>query len=65
MTITIGTILTGRYFTGNIEVTGIYETDNELKVKLTKDNSVWLETWNLEHTISGLNQGEYRILCRQ
>lgn len=64
MLLTIGMKLTGTHFTGIIEVKSISETDNELKVALTKDNSRWLESWNLAHTLIGIDQGEYRILCR-
>jgi hypothetical protein len=55
-----------KQFTGNIHCfqgivtpTKIDEENNILFVDLEKDGSTWSEEWNLEHTIWGLESGEY------
>ncbi len=64
----IGTIFTGKHFKGRVEVLGIDEANNILRVSLTKPNisngkttsfSNWNEDWNLKHTKVGFEQGEY------
>ena len=66
----IGMIFTGTYFTGRIEVLGIDEANNKLRVALTKplregekDSgfSNWNEDWDLQHTKWGFDRGEYFI----
>ena len=55
--IEVGKVFTGKWFTGKIEVTAI--EGNDLLVDLTKDNSTWKETLNLEHTKHGFERGDY------
>lgn len=61
-------IFTGIYFTGRVEVLGIDEANNKLRVSLTKpiregekDSgfSQWNEDWSLQHTIWGFDTGDY------
>jgi hypothetical protein len=40
-------------------VNEIDEGNNELKVTVVNENYSHPETWNMAHTISGLNDGEY------
>lgn len=60
-----GTEFTGRWFTGKILVQEVLEDSNELKVRLqakrsaTEDDYWWFETWNLQHTRWGFNNGDY------
>lgn len=64
----IPTLFTGKYFTGRVKVLNIREDKNELDVHLTKPFSDmnphgtyydWHETWNLQHTIWGFENGDY------
>ena len=61
MVIQKGAIFTGKWFTGKIEVTKI--EGNNLFVSLQKKHethiSNWNEIWNLEHTESGFDRGDY------
>ena len=66
----IGMIFTGTYFTGRVEVLGIDEANNKLRVALTKplregekDSgfSNWNEDWDFQHTKLGFDKGEYFI----
>ncbi|MOA44316.1 hypothetical protein D3C78_1665780 [compost metagenome] len=54
-----GEIFTGKHFKGNIRVIEVNEESNELKVELNKEGSYWLEIWNLAHTRTGIDNGEY------
>lgn len=53
----LGMEFTGKYFTGNVEVTKI--KDNDLFVDLEKDGSNWTETWNLQHVVWGFDREDY------
>lgn len=65
MTIEKDLIFTGKWFTGKVLVQEVLEDSNELKVRLqsevdsTDDDYWWFETWNLQHTKWGFNQGDY------
>ena len=60
--ITEGLIFTAKHFDGIIEVEEIDEHNNILNVKLSKNGSFWREEFNLEHTKTGFENGEYKTL---
>lgn len=61
MNLEVGSIFTGKWFTGKVEVTKIEE--NDLHVSLQKKQetftSNWNEVWNYEHTKIGFRRGDY------
>lgn len=61
MNLEVGSVFTGRWFTGRVEVTKIEE--NALHVSLQQKHetyiSNWNEVWNLDHTKIGFNRGDY------
>lgn len=57
MKIEVGSVFTGKWFTGKVEVFDIQ--GNDLHVHLEKGNSKWCEVWNLEHTKAGFERGDY------
>lgn len=67
MELKVGMTFTGseQCFTGRVEVLEIDEPNNRLRVSLTKKNdtftSNWNEDWNLQHTIWGLERGDYFV----
>lgn len=67
MELKVGMTFTGseQCFTGRVEVLEIDEPNNRLRVSLTKKNdtftSNWNEDWNLQHTIWGLECGDYFV----
>ena len=56
-----GDVFSGKYFQGRIEVESVSEETNELFVdlRLNEKNMNWTETWNLQHTLWGLECGDY------
>ena len=67
-----GTIVTGKWFTGKVEVIEVKEASNKLEVKLqhnvedTEEDYHWFETWNLSHTRVGFGNKDYfNILLTQ
>lgn len=57
-----GSIFTGKWFTGMIEVISINHSENELHVLLTSSDNKsyqWKETWDLELTEIGFKYGDY------
>ena len=52
---------TGTQFKGNVLVNKISRRKKELEVTCTLDGSTWDETWNLEHTMNGFEDGTYHI----
>ena len=65
-----GTVFGGKYFKGKVKVLSVDNDNNILSVELTlplncKDESgnerfsIWCENWNLEHTIWGIEGGDY------
>ena len=58
--IKIGDTIISKYFKGRTKVVSINETTNELSVSITNiDNYCWDEIWDLQHTIWGLESGDY------
>lgn len=64
--IKVGVVLTGIYFPHCICIKEINDEKNELYVNLIANNdgklSYWSETWNYQHTLTGIQQGEYTIV---
>lgn len=61
-----GLKFTSKWFKGIVEIDHINEEDNDLEVYITPPNpkgQKWFEHWNLQHTIWGFEQGDYRLLA--
>ncbi len=55
-----GFLFTGKWFTGLVEVLSTNKNDLEVKLRSQiNSGSYWYETWNLEHTKVGFQQGDY------
>jgi hypothetical protein len=63
MDLSKGLLFTGRWFKGTVKVVEVKEATNELKVECKSPglNSWWDETWNLQHTYWGFENGDYFI----
>jgi len=61
MKIEKGLIFTGRWFKGRVEVLGVDELNNQLKVYLNNQGSdyAWEETWDLQVVKWGFENGDY------
>lgn len=61
MELQIGQKFTSKWFEGIVEIMKIDEKENELYVYiLSYKNNSWTETWNLNHTIWGFQNGDYK-----
>ncbi|QXN68053.1 hypothetical protein [Microcystis phage Mae-Yong924-2] len=63
MKLEIGMKLRSKWFEGITEILAINETENTLDVEIHRASGHnHSEEWNLEHTIWGLENGDYSIL---
>lgn len=57
-----GCSFTGTHFPGWAKATSLSEESNVLEVRCVYRGSEWAETWDLQCTIWGFEQNEYRFL---
>lgn len=53
---------TGTHFTGWVKPVSVDQKSNTMTVRCVYKGSEWEETWNLQHTIWGFEQKEYKFL---
>lgn len=63
MELEIGMKFTSKWFEGITEILTINQVENTLDVEIQHaNNHNHSEEWNLQHTIWGFEQGDYRLL---
>jgi len=59
-TIKDGMFFVSKWFNGNCSVVSIDEKNNSLEVHIDRETGSHVETWNLQHTIWGFENGDYK-----
>lgn len=63
MVINKGQKFTSKWFAGEVEVMGVDPSKNSLSVKITRSSEHYhTEEWNLEHTLTGFERGDYKSI---
>jgi hypothetical protein len=58
--ITVGMYFSSKWFSGICSVISIDEKNNTLEVHIDRERGYHDETWNLQHTIWGFENGDYK-----
>jgi hypothetical protein len=60
MELTVGLQYSSKWFNGLCTILSIDKDNNELKVHIDRETGNHEENWNLQHTIWGFENGDYK-----